>query len=47
MQMRWAESLWRLGKRDDARAKLAAAARMALNPADRALLGTMTRKANR
>ena len=47
VKMRWAEALWRLGKRDDARTKLAAAARMALNPADRALLGTMTRKANR
>ena len=47
VQMRWAEALWRLGKHDEVRARLAAAARMALNPADRALLGTMTRKAKR
>ena len=36
-----------LDKGANARARLAAAGRMALNPADRDLLGTMTRKANR
>ena len=35
LQMRWASALWRLGKRDEARARLRAAAAMALSDADR------------
>jgi TolA-binding protein len=45
IQLRWASALWRLGKRDEARARLAAAAGMALNPADRARLGSMWARA--
>ena len=35
LQLRWASALWRLGKRDEARARLRAAAAMALSDADR------------
>ena len=45
LQMRWASALWRLGKRDEARAKLRAAGAMALNDADRLHLAAMMRKA--
>ncbi len=41
LHMRWAAALWRLGKRDEARAKLRAAATMALSEADRAHWRTM------
>ena len=45
LQMRWATALWRLGKRDEARARLRAAAAMALNDADRRHLTRMWAKA--
>ena len=45
LQMRWASALWRLGKRDEARAKLRAAAAMDLNDADRRHLTRMWAKA--
>ena len=43
----WAEALWRLGRRDEARAKLQAAGRMDLRPRERAQLQAMLRKAER
>ena len=45
LQMRWASALWRLGKRDEARAKPRAAATMALNDGDRRHLTRMWAKA--
>jgi len=41
LHMRWASALWRVGKRDEARAKLGAAAAMDLSDRDRAHLRTM------
>jgi hypothetical protein len=43
--MRWASALWRLGKRDEARARLRDASGMDLNDADRRHLAAMWVKA--
>ena len=43
--MRWATALWQLGKHDEARAKLRAAATMALSDNDRAHLKSMMARA--
>ena len=45
LQLRWANALWRLGRRDSAREKLAAAATMDLGPSQQALLARMQGKA--
>ncbi|HEY0111817.1 MAG TPA: hypothetical protein VGB59_01560 [Allosphingosinicella sp.] len=46
LHLAWAEALWRLGRRDEARGKLRAAAGMDLSPPHRALVLRMQTKAN-
>ena len=45
LHVAWAQTLWRLGRRDEALSKLRAAAAMALGAADRARLAAITARA--